>query len=210
MEKKCILVSAGPVEAQQAIPAEFAGSYVIACDAGWKNCQKLGLVPDLVLGDFDSSEQPALPGVVVLPREKDDTDTHYAARRVVEMGFSQVLMLGALGGARMEHTLANLGTGLWLEQQGVRVALLNTRTRVSFALPGQPRSYPKGPYQYFSIFPMEGQTQDICMTGAKYPLDHASLTVSYPLGVSNEWESEEIQLKVGQGALIVLETYADR
>ena len=210
MEKKCIIVSAGPVEERQPIPADFTDSYVIACDAGWKNCQKLGLTPDLVLGDFDSSEKPALLGVVVLPREKDDTDTHYAARRAVEMGFSQVLMLGALGGARMEHTLANLGTGLWLEQQGVQVALLNPRTRVSFLLPGQPRRYPKEQYQYFSTFPMEGQTQDICMTGAKYPLEHASLSVVYPLGVSNEWQSEEIQLKIGQGALIVLETCADQ
>lgn len=210
MKESCIIVSAGPVSEKQCIPKEFVNGFVIACDAGWKNCDKLGLIPDLVLGDFDSSEAPSRDGVVVLPKEKDDTDTHYAARQAVAKGFAQVMMLGALGGARMEHTLANIGTAFWLEQQGVRTTLLNEKSRVSVVLPGTVRTFMRSGYQYISLFPLEGKTEDITVTGAKYPLQHASLDMYYPLGVSNEWDLDNITIQTQKGALLVVETIADR
>ena len=83
---RCVIVSAGPVSPAQA-GLVCPGDTVIACDAGWKNCEKLGLAPNLVLGDFDSAPQPAgAQGLIVLPHVKDDTDTHYAARQAVQMG----------------------------------------------------------------------------------------------------------------------------
>lgn len=209
MNRHCIIVSAGPVAAEQTIPQDFQGSYVIACDAGWHNCEKLGIQPDLVLGDFDSSERPNVENVLVLPREKDDTDTHYAARMAVEMGCTHILMLGALGGKRMEHTLANIGTGLWLEKQGIYVTMLDERSRVTYVLPGEKREYRNGGYKFFSLFPLEGKTEGICLEGAAYPLQNASLEVSYPLGVSNEWKAEQATISIQKGSLIVIETYAD-
>ena len=210
MEKRCVIVSAGPVADGMALPAEFAGCPVIACDAGWKNCQRLGLVPTRVLGDFDSSERPAGDNVTVLPREKDDTDTHYAARQAVQAGYTQVLLLGALGGARMEHTLANIGTALWLTQQGVQAILLNEKSRVTVVLPGRVYTYPRQAYQYLSLFPLEGVCTGITLTGAKYPLEDAALGVNFPLGVSNEWAADTVRLQTRQGALLVIETLADR
>lgn len=210
MEKRCILVSAGPVDPKQTIPAEDLDSYVIACDGGWKNCEKLGLVPDLVLGDFDSSERPAGDHVLVLPQEKDDTDTHYAARQAVERGFDRVLMLGALGGLRIEHMMANLGTGLWLEQQGIHTELLNENSRVRFLLPGTEQVWRREGYRYLSVFPMEGRVEGLTITGAKYPLDHAVVDVSFPVGVSNEWQESEIHIKTEKGALLVIETRSDQ
>ncbi len=210
MKKSCIIVSAGPVSEKQRIPEDFIHCFVIACDAGWKNCKKLGLIPDLVLGDFDSSEAPNQDGVVVLPKEKDDTDTHYAARQAVAKGFDQVLMLGALGGARMEHTLANIGTALWLEQQGVHTTLMNEKSCVSVVLPSEVRTFVRSDYQYISLFPLEGKVEDITLTGAKYPLQHASLDMSYPVGVSNEWDLDKITIQTQKGALLVVETIADR
>ena len=126
MEKtnRCLILSACPVS-EELRRCWQPGDYVIACDAGWHNARRLGLVPDLVLGDFDSSCRPEGLGegeLLVLPREKDDTDTHYAARLAAEKGFAQATLLGALGGLRMEHTLANLAAGLWLEKQGERAS----------------------------------------------------------------------------------------
>ena len=68
-------------------------------------------------------------------------------------------MLGALGGRRLEHTLANLCTGLGLEQRGVRATLLDERSRITFVMPGETRRYPKGEYFYLSVFPMEGRAE---------------------------------------------------
>ena len=210
MEKYCILVSAGSVQPDTPIPAAFVGADVIACDAGWHNCEVLGLTPMLVLGDFDSSAQPTSGAVQVLPTEKDDTDTHYAARLALEKGYTHLLLLGALGGKRLEHTLANLSTGLWLAQQGADVALADANTRVSFVLPGSPRRYPRTDKLYFSLFPLEGSAEGVTLTGAKYPLSGARLIASYPLTVSNEWAEDAITVETARGALVVLETCADR
>src|SRR5699024_11250690 len=72
-------------------------------------------------------------------------------------GYTEVLLLGCLGGRRLEHTLANLCTGLGLEQRGVRAVLQNERSRVTYLLPGQTRTYPRGDYFYLSVCPLEGR-----------------------------------------------------
>ena len=120
-------------------------------------------------------------------------------------------MLGALGGKRLEHTLANLCTGLGLEQRGIRAALQDERTRITFVLPGESRRYPKEAFFYFSAFPMEGCAEGVWEKGAFYELEDAVLTAGYPLGVSNEYAegSDCITISTRQGALVVVETMAD-
>ena len=117
---RCVIVSACPVSPALAGLLR-ADDYLIACDAGYHNCEALGRRPDAVVGDFDSAPCPvAAPGedLVVLPHVKDDTDTEYAAKLAFREGYTEVLLLGCLGGRRLEHTLANLCTGLGLEQRG--------------------------------------------------------------------------------------------
>ena len=120
-------------------------------------------------------------------------------------------MLGALGGRRVEHTLANLCTGLGLEQRGIRAALQDERSRITFVLPGESRRYPKEEYFYFSAFPMEGRAEGVYEKGSFYELEDAVLTAGYPLGVSNEYAegSSCITVSTRQGALVVVETIAD-
>ena len=83
--------------------------FLIACDAGYRNCAPLGCRPNIIVGDFDTAPCPEQQDddIVVLPHVKDDTDTEYAAKLASEKGFDEVLLLGGLGGKRIEHTLAN-------------------------------------------------------------------------------------------------------
>ena len=188
------------------------GDFVVACDAGYRNAEQLDLRPDLIVGDFDSAPQPKTEHeTIVLPHVKDDTDTEYAAKLVSEKGFDEVLLLGGLGGRRVEHTLANLCTGLGLEQRGVRTTLLDERSRITYVMPGETRCYPKEKYFFFSAFPMEGRAQGVCERGSYYELTDAELTASYPLGVSNEYAagSDCITISTRSGALVVVETIAD-
>lgn len=84
------------------------GDTVVACDAGYRNAAVLGIQPDLIVGDFDSAPKPETTGdMIILPHVKDDTDTHYAAKWLCERGYRHIVMLGALGGKRMEHTFSN-------------------------------------------------------------------------------------------------------
>ena len=155
---RCVIISACPVSASLA-SALRPGDTIIACDAGYRNCAPLRCRPDIIVGDFDTAPCPAQEGddTIILPHVKDDTDTEYAAKLASEKGFDEALLLGVLGGRRLEHTLANLCTGLGLEQRGVRATLLDERSRITFVMPGETRRYPRKEYFYLSVFPMEGR-----------------------------------------------------
>ena len=159
---RCVIISACPVSASLA-SALRPGDTIIACDAGYRNCAPLHCRPDIIVGDFDTAPCPAQEGddTIILPHVKDDTDTEYAAKLASEKGFDEALLLGVLGGRRLEHTLANLCTGLGLEQQGVRATLLDERSRITFVMPGETRRYPKDEYFYLSVFPMEGRAEGV-------------------------------------------------
>ena len=209
---RCVIFSACPVQPELK-RLLHADDFIIACDAGYHNCERLGCKPDVIVGDFDSAPCPVQENddIVVLPHVKDDTDTEYAAKLASEKGFQEVLLLGALGGRRIEHTLSNLCTGLGLEQRGVRAALQDERSRITFVMPGESRRYPKADYFYLSVFPMEGRAEGVCERGSFYELTDATLTAGYPLGVSNEYaeDSDCITISTRKGALVVVETIAD-
>ena len=211
MSRRAVILSAVPVSTALCRYVQ-PGDFVVACDAGYRNAERLDLRPDLIVGDFDSAPQPKTEHeTIVLPHVKDDTDTEYAAKLVSEKGFDEVLLLGGLGGRRVEHTLANLCTGLGLEQRGVRTTLLDERSRITYVMPGETRRYPRNEYFYLSVFPMEGRAQGVCERGSYYELTDAELTASYPLGVSNEYAagSDCITISTRSGALVVVETIAD-
>ena len=80
----------------------------------------LGVKPDLVVGDFDSHEKPETDAEMIeLPREKDDTDTFFAAKEMVRRGFEEFLLVGVIG-ARLDHTLGNLSILFMLDTAGKR------------------------------------------------------------------------------------------
>ena len=142
---RCVIISACPVSPELARllrPDDF----IIACDAGYRNCGVLHCKPDIIVGDFDTAPCPEQTDddIVVLPHVKDDTDTEYAAKLATDKGFDEVLLLGGLGGKRVEHTLANLCTGLGLEKRGVRATLQDERSRITYCAPGGAPPLPEG------------------------------------------------------------------
>lgn len=99
MSKRAIILSAVPVSTAVGRYVR-PGDFIVACDAGYRNAERLDLRPDLIVGDFDSAPRPkAEHETIVLPHVKDDTDTQYAARWLLEHGYDEITLLGALGGA---------------------------------------------------------------------------------------------------------------
>ena len=116
--KRCFIFAAGTFFGLRERP--MPGDLVIAADAGYRACQRAGIVPDLLLGDFDSMEQPDFPNIRRSPVEKDDTDTMLAVKTALEEGCDTVYIYGGTGGKRLDHTLANLQTLLFLRRRGAR------------------------------------------------------------------------------------------
>ncbi len=210
MSKRAVILSAVPVTTAMGRYVQ-PGDFVVACDAGYRNAERLDLRADLIVGDFDSAPQPKTEHeTIVLPHVKDDTDTQYAARWLLEHGYDTITMLGALGGARLEHTLANLATGLYLAKNGVQVQLADERSELHFLVPGQEMVLHRGNWMYLSLFPMEGTLTGVGISGAYYLLTDAELTADYPLGVSNEFTEDTARLSCKGGCGVVVLTRDDR
>lgn len=184
------------------------GAVVLAADAGWKQAQKLGLTPDLVLGDFDSSPLPDRGRLLRLPAEKNDTDTFYAVRYAAENGAEKVTILGGLGG-RLDHTIANLQTLVFLAQRNIPNLMADETTEIYCLWPGHPLSLIPQKGRYLSVFATGGTATGVCLQGVRYPLQNAMLTPQYPLGVSNEFTEETAEISCETGYLLVMVTQKD-
>ena len=115
---RCVIVSGAPIGDYERIRGYLReDDFYLFCDGGLRHSAGLRAEPDLVVGDFDSHEKPeGRAEIIALPREKDDTDTVFAAREAVRRGFDDFLLVGAAGG-RMDHTIGNLSLLHWLAEQ---------------------------------------------------------------------------------------------
>lgn len=210
MSKRAVVFSAVPIEAEMASYLQ-PGDFIVACDAGYRNAAKLGVRPDLIVGDFDSAPQPQTDRqTIVLPHVKDDTDTQFAAKWLIEHAFDEVVLLGALGGARVEHMFANVSTGLYLAMHGVQVVLADARSEMHYLLPEQPLHLARKDWMYLSVFALGAPMTGVTMEGVYYPLREATLSeLDYPLGTSNEFTGPEAHLQCRTGHGLVVLTRAD-
>ena len=121
--KSCYIVAAAELAPERLRPEP--GDMLIAADAGLLHLERLGLAPDLALGDFDSlGYVPEAPQVEVCPVRKDDTDTMAALRRALELGYRRALIFGGLGGRRFDHSLANVQALAWADAHGMEAWLI--------------------------------------------------------------------------------------
>ena len=201
MEKHCVIFGAMPVSTAMR-PYYEGADITIAADAGYRRMQALGLTPDLLLGDYDSAPPPPnATNVERLPHEKDDTDTHYAARRALELGAKKVTVLGGLGG-RLDHTLANLDTLVFLAAKGVQACLADETTELYALLPGHYHFARRA--GYVSLFPAGGEVRGVTLKGFYYPLTDAVLRCDYPVGVSNEFAADIGEISFTEGILYLV------
>ena len=113
--KRCVIFGGAPIGDYDRMAAYIADDdYLIFCDSGLRHARPLGLTPDLIVGDFDSCENPGLQvETIVLPRAKDDTDTVYAAKEAMKRGYTEFLLAGVIGG-RFDHSAGNVSILLML------------------------------------------------------------------------------------------------
>ena len=177
---------------------------MLAADAGYLACRQAGVVPDLLLGDFDSMDQPEdFDRVRRMPVEKDDTDTMLAVKTGLEQGCGGFYLYGGTGGKRLDHTLANLQTLLYLRRRGAR-GYLYDNDFVWTAIENETLTVEQTvEWGLLSVFSLEGRAAGIDEAGVQYPLSRASLTAEFPLGVSNHIIAPKARITVRQGALLV-------
>ena len=218
-EPKCIIISAGAFVPIQ-IPIE-EHDLCIACDAGFMFAQQMGILPDLIVGDFDSASEagPELirsimeiaendpERIVKLDVRKDDTDTIHAVKIGLSKGYKKFYFYGALGGKRFDHSIANIQTLLYIKHAGGRGYIFDA-DRMLMIAENEKIKFHRGNTGYLSVFSLNGVAKGVTLKGLMYTMEDGELSNDFPLGVSNEFIiDEEAQITVRDGTLLIVSEF---
>ncbi len=199
--KKALIITGGYMNYSRIHISPEKFDWIIAADSGYLSAKKLGILPHVILGDFDSAVIPQTRAeIFVAPAEKDETDTMLACTVAVERGAKDLLILGGTGG-RIDHFLSNLFLLESLCNDNVKATLTDGENTLRVLHDETVFLTQNG--GYFSVFAL-----DVCkvsLSGCKYPLEDYTLTRAEPFAVSNEVIGESATISV-QGKAILCES----
>ncbi len=171
--------------------------FIICADGGLRHTTILGIRPDVVIGDFDSSEKDSSVKTYVYPTRKDFTDGELAIDYAIENGYGDILMFG-MTGSRIDHTITNIL--LLAKCSGARIIDDKNEIRVlngAIELSGY-----KG--KTLSIIPVSGDLCGVTTTGLEYPLDNGTLYFGSSRGNSNVINEEVCTITTQHGLAVIV------
>jgi thiamine pyrophosphokinase len=188
------------------------GATVIAADAGATSLERLGRTPDRLVGDLDSISDELLgrlaaAGVAIdrHPADKDASDTELALETALAAGATEVVILGAIGGPRLDHELANL---LLLADPALGdrdVRIVHGPTAVRVLRDGCRLALEGAAGDLVTLLPVGGDAIGVGIAGVRWPLAGATLRMGRSRGLSNEVVDPPASVSLERGTLLVVE-----
>ena len=204
---RAFIYTGGTVYAEGVTERPEQDDLVIAADAGLRNAEALGVVPAVLLGDFDSLGEPELPKgceLIRVPVEKDYTDTQLAVDCAIERGARELVIVGGLEG-RLDHTLSTVAILERLAERRVHAVLTNGKNRVRFLRNGGV-IIPRSDYRFLSLIASDPVVKGVTLEGCKYPLKNARLFKTNQYAVSNEIEGNCALIEIKRGGVWIVES----
>lgn len=181
---------------------------VISADSGARHCMAMGVVPDIVLGDFDSIDsddysrlEAAGAEILRFPVEKDMTDSELAVEIAIERGCRKIVLLGAVG-TRLDHSLSNLFLLKKTHDAGAEGIIADEKNEVRLISGGIKLRRKEG--AFVTLLPFGGDARGVSTRGLYFPLHDAVLRIGSSLGVSNRFTENEAYVEVKEGLLLVI------
>ena len=210
--RRCVIIGGAGIENYERVRAQLhPDDCCVFCDSGLRHMEGLGAEPDLIVGDFDSHKKPETDvETIVLPTEKADTDTFFAAKEMVRRGFEEFLLVGVIG-ARLDHTLANLSVLLMLDGAGKTAKAIDdfSEMEILSAKAGQPgEAFIDDSYAFFSLLNITGEAESITIRNAKYPLEDGRIDTDFQYAVSNEvLPGQTAEVSIGKGSVLLMKIF---
>ncbi len=209
----CLIVTGGTVskEVFEAVLLEYKFDKIIACDKGIEACDKMGILPDVVIGDFDSADKGIVDKYrdktyfINLKVHKDMTDTHVAVNYAIEQAFDEVIILGATG-TRADHMLANIGLLKQFVENNIRAYIIDANNKITMTDKSCIINKSEN-YTYISLIPYTECVKNLSLMGFFYECDNINLTIGDSLGISNELTESKGRIEFSQGLLIIIESH---
>ena len=188
-------------------------SHVIACDSGLKNADLFSLMPDYLLGDFDSVEQSLKKAyedqglhTITFPSRKDDTDGELGLHLAMTLESTKILFVGGLDG-RADHTLGNIFLLFQAKEEEKEAAFTDGQSFLRLIRGPETVSLKKDPeLPYVSLIPFGQDATGVTLRGFSYPLEEGCLPFGKTLGISNELEEETGRVTVKEGWVLLVRT----
>jgi thiamine pyrophosphokinase len=185
---------------------------VVAADGGTVHLEAWGIEPHVVIGDLDSLPAEARERVTARggrleqhPVEKDRTDTELALDRAIALGADDVVVVGALGGPRIDHAIANTLLLAAARAGRARIRLVHGPMSVRVAREGERVDLDGAEGEVVTLLAIGGDAAGVRTTGLRYPLRDETLRLGSSRGVSNEISARPASVTVGSGTLLVVE-----
>ncbi len=183
---------------------------IIAADGGARHCLAASILPQVVIGDFDSLTPAELDKLQALgarlvryPTRKDFTDLELALQYACEQGADRITVLGGLG-QRWDQTLANILLLAGPFAQCARVSYIDGSQEIMLIGESQVLEITGQPGDTVSLIPIQGNAHGITTCGLEYPLDDDTLQFGAARGVSNGLIGENATVHLKHGFLICI------
>jgi len=180
--------------------------YIIAADGGIANCLVLGLVPKVVIGDFDSIQAENLKELeklgsktIKFPERKDETDLELAINHAIETGHEDIVIFAALG-ERWDQTIANIL--LPVCHPGINIMIQDGQYEIHYINAGKVLFINGQPGDIVSLIPLSSVVCGIYTEGLEYPLSDGTLHFGKTRGVSNRINGNTGRVEIKQGILL--------
>ena len=200
---RCVIICASPYNQPEFIRNSInSNDYIICADGGFDTALKAGVSPHIVIGDFDSSEiiDNHHCKKVVLPTEKDDTDSVYCIRYAIDYGYRNFLILGATGG-RIDHMYANFSILKYLCNHNCKGVVKDKFTDIYYTETTLTINK-KG--KTISILPFGCENSIVTLKGFKYPAKMLNMKSDFPIGISNIALENTSTITVHSGGVLVM------
>ena len=207
--KKCIILANGKPPKKSVIKYFQDKDYktIICADGGANSAYKLGLVPDYIIGDLDSAEQPVIKhfgkssGIIKIDRQ-NDTDVEKCLKFAIGKKYTSAVLMGVTGD-RLDHSFCNLGIVLkFFGKIQLSIAAENSYL-TAFTGSTELASIPG---ETISLYGFDSKTK-ITSTGLKYPLKNTALPFGKKESTSNESRSVKVTLKISGGKIFVIRDF---
>ncbi len=185
---------------------KYKNALVVAVDGGYDFLKKINIIPDILIGDFDSvNAKSYIDKTIRVKPEKDETDTRLAIDYLIKNNFKNIIMIGMTSISRLDHTLVNIFLMEKYAKQGIRLILINENTQM-YCLEGPVRrSLESFTGLTISFIPLSEIVESFTIQGVKYPLHDVFLKRINPdLTVSNIVLNEESYFEFNKGSLLIL------
>lgn len=185
--------------------------FIICVDGGTNYAHRLGIVPNMIIGDMDSVERSLLNHYKELnipfkeyPRDKDKTDFHLALEELERFGIKEVMIFGIVG-TRLDHTLSALGIiRKFIRENRINLVKISLGERSDgYIFNKKIRIWGK-PGEIISLIPMTEKVTGVTTNNLKYRLDRADIYLEDSLTVSNEIEESPCSVEIEDGVILVI------